>query len=135
MKSISNIISPKLQSRAHLLEKLTAITTACLPETCRGHVSAAGIRDNQLILISDSPVWGSRIRLSSQSILQMIEEHTGLKPTGIRIRQAQPRKIPEPPVRQQRHLDSDTSRLISQAAESITDPALKQALLRLSRKK
>lgn len=118
-----------------MLEKLTAITSACLPESCRGHVSAAGIRDNQLILITDSPVWGSRIRLSSQSILHMIEEHTGLKPTGIRIRQAQPRKIPEPPVRHHRHIDSRTSQMISQAAESISDPALKQAILRLSRKK
>lgn len=135
MKSISNIISPKLQSRAHLLEKLTAITTACLPESCHGHVSVAGIRDNQLILISDSPVWASRIRLYSQSIMQMIEEHTDYKPTGIRVRQAQPRKIPEPPVRHHRHLDSRSSQLISQAAESISDPALKQALFRLSRKK
>ncbi len=65
----------------------------------------------------------------------MIAEHTDLQPTGIRIRQAQPRKVPEPPVRHHRHLDSRTSHMISQAAESITDPDLKQALLRLSRKR
>ncbi len=133
MKSISHLLNNSLQAKAAELIKLNHIITSALPTGCHEHVNVAGIRDNQLILITDSPVWASKLRLYRQNLIQMIEEHGGIKISNILIRQSQIETIKtKTPVVKLRHLNRKSARLISQTADTISDPALKQALLHLA---
>ena len=94
MKSISNLLQSTLVKKAKELDKLRQIVHACLPDNCRPHIKAAGINENSLILTVDSPVWSSRIRLYSNNILELLEQHNIAKIQSIRIRldQAEPVK-------------------------------------------
>ena len=134
MKSLSSHIKQDLNVKAQHLAKLTQILRACLPQNCQQHVSVAGINDQQLILITDSPVWVSRLRMYTQNMLEMLEQHSNIKISQIRIKQSPPR-VPrkQVPVKKLRHLSPDTAEKITQTAASISDPELQQALLKLAR--
>jgi hypothetical protein len=134
MDSVSRHLNQKLFERARQLAGLTRILRACLPENCRSHVAVAGIRDNQLILMTDSPVWVSRLRMYSQDMLAMLQQHSGLSLSQIRIKQSPPGSIAKPePVKKSRHLSEHSSAMIAQTAQGITDPDLQQALLNLAK--
>lgn len=135
MKSISNLLQQDLVKQARNLDKLQHLVHACLPDNCRQHVKIAGIKDNCLLLMVDSPVWSSRIRLYTNHILDMLRQHKLAEVQQIRIRlsQAEPER-PEP-VFAKRQLDERSSRLIEQTANSIDDAELKQALHKLATNK
>lgn len=134
MEPLSQLINRDLSSKARQLARLTEILRASLPKNCQPHIAVAGIRDQQLVLISDSPVWVSRLRMYTRNMLEMLAEHSDLRVTQIRIRQS-PQRIAakKPRPRKHRHLQPNTSEMIAQTAESIEDPELQQALYKLSR--
>ena len=135
MKSISKLLQSKLVKQATKLDKLEHLLHACLPDNCRQHVRIAGIKNSDLVLMVDSPVWSSRIRLYSNHILDMLKQQNlaGVQHIRIRLSQAEPAQ-PER-VFEKRQLDADSSRLIEQTADSIDDPELKQALHKLAANK
>lgn len=135
MKSISNLLQPKLIKKARDLDKLGHLIRSCLPNNCKEHVKIAGIKENYLILIVDSPVWSSRIRLYSNNILEMLKEHNLTEVQQIRIRLSQAEPLKPEKVYEKRHLDEYSSKLIEQTADSIDDPELKQALHKLAANK
>jgi len=135
MKSISNLLQPNLIKQAQNLKKLQHLVHACLPDNCRPHVKIAGIKDNCLQLLVDSPVWSSRIRLYSNHILDMLREHKLAEIQQIRIRLSQTEPVKPERVFEKRQLDEHSSKLIEQTADSIDDPALKQALQKLAANK
>ncbi|MDH5484007.1 MAG: DUF721 domain-containing protein [Gammaproteobacteria bacterium] len=132
MKSISLLINQKIQQQALLLEKLTRLIHAALPANCKSHTQVAGIRENQLILVTDSPVWAAKLRLYTQNILQVMEEHGQLSINRIQIKQAQPKRIPEPVPVKTRHLQKASANMIKKTADGIDDPALQEALYKLA---
>ena len=134
MKSISNLINRKIQFKAKQLEKLTRLIKASLPINCQDHVQVADIRDFQLILMTDSPAWSSRLRLYSQNMIQILKEHTNIEVNRVQIKLSQPKKVVEKPVRAYRYLNKSTARMIQQTAEAIDDPGLQQALRNLAKK-
>jgi len=134
MKSISNLIDSKIQLKAKKLEKLTRLIKASLPVNCQDHVQVSDIRDFQLILMTDSPAWSSRLRLYSQNMIQMLEEHTNIRVNRVRIKLRQPQRHIEKPVRKLRYLKENTARMIQQTAETIDDPDLQHALENLAKK-
>jgi len=133
MDSISHLINPKILQKARKLDKLTKLIRACLPIDCQQHIDVSSIRDNQLILISDSPVWASKIRLYSQNIIQMLEENAHIRINKVRIKQSQPKRVIEKPAPIPRHLDNDTADMIKRTADSISDTDLQQALNHLAK--
>ena len=134
MQPLSSHINRRLDAKARQLASLTEILRACLPQNCQSHVAVAGIRDQQLILVTDSPVWLSRLRMYTHSMLEMLARHSQVNITQIRIKQTPQRiTLKKPAPRKQRHLAPGTSELIAQTAESIADPQLQQALYKLSR--
>ena len=135
MKTISNLIDSKIQFKAKQLEKLTRLIKASLPVNCQDHVQVSGIREFQLILMTDSPAWSSRLRLYSKNMIKMLEEHTNIKVNQVRIKLRQPQRIIEKPIRKFRYLKENTARMIQQTAEAIDDPDLQKALNNLARKK
>lgn len=134
MKTIANLIHQNLQKKATELTRLDQIVTSALPTGCQNHVNVAGVRDNQLILVTNSPVWASKLRLYRQNIIQMLAEHGDIKISSVLIRQSHADKIEtKPRAKKLRHLDEPSARLINQTADSISDPALKQALYHLAK--
>ena len=134
MKSISNLIDNKIQFKAKQLAKLTRLIKASLPVNCQDHVQVSDVREFQLVLLTDSPAWSSRLRLYSQNMIQMLEEHTNIKVSRVLIKLSQPEKPVIKPVRKFRFLNKETARLIKQTAESIEDPDLQRALNNLASK-
>lgn len=133
MKSIANLINPRLLGKASQLDSLTRLIRSCLPAECQDHVSVADIRDRQLILVTDSPVWSSRLRLFQNNILEMLKTHANLELGQIRIKQTYPKKQAETPVFNHRHLAEHSAKLVKQMADSVDDPELRQALSKLAK--
>ncbi len=134
MESLTDLLNPALLKKARQLDALTKILRASLPQACQQHVEVAGIRDQQIILLTDSPVWVSRLRLYTQGILEMLEEYADIKLTGIKIKPSFNKKIVKKEiVRSPRTLNKRSSTLINQTADSISDPELRRALYNLAK--
>ena len=134
MKSISRLINPQLLGKASQLDKLTKVVRSSLPAECRDHVAVADIRDKQLILVTDSPVWSSRLRLYHNDILEMLKTHANIHLSQVRIKQSHPRQTARAPVVKNRYLTDNSAKLLKQTADIIDDPDLHQALNNLAEK-
>ena len=58
-----------LAERAAKMDQLTQLVRTTLPNPLGEHVIAANLRDETIVVVTDSPVWASRIRFYSQDIL------------------------------------------------------------------
>jgi len=133
MKSLTQALSNKLVNRALQLEKLNKLVRSALPLECHPHVACAGVKDTSLILVTDSPVWSSKIRLYSALILSMVQELGSYQAQQIQIRQtvkklSQQQKKPS----LRRKLAPQNARLLKATAENIDDDALRNALEKLA---
>lgn len=134
MDNITNKLGQHILKKALQLKSLNQAVKSSLPTDCRDHIEIAGIRENQLIILTDSPVWQTRLRLYSQTMLEALHQHTGIKLTRVKLRLTPPTRIvPEKPP-EQRILSSQSAKLIEQTANCVTDSDLQAALHRLSLK-
>ena len=134
MKNLLNHIQSGYIAKAGQLETLQRIVIASLPKSCHFHVHVADIRDGQLILITDSPVWATKIRLYFPSILDMLREHAQLSLTGVRIRQSFT-PLPKPPelkTIKRRPLSKNTLNMLNSLADDVEDDRLANAIRRLT---
>jgi len=134
MQNISNKLSQRFKKKALELSRLNHAVKISLPLDCHEHMEIADIRNNQLVILTDSPVWQTRLRLYSQTILEALHQHAGIKLNRV-VLKLSPKKrvIPEkPPV--YRTISDKNSILIEQTANCVNDPDLQAALLKLSRK-
>ena len=76
MKTINEQINPKFVNQAKKLTQITQMLHNILPIECRNHVQVANIRQQILMLITDSPVWTTRLRQLSPQILQYIRDNS-----------------------------------------------------------
>lgn len=136
MQSVTQALSGKLLNRALQLEKLNKLVKSALPADCHPHVACAGIRDTSLILVSDSPVWSSKIRLYSALILNMVQELGSYQVQQVQVRQTVKKFQPHPrKPAVARKLGPGNARLIRTTADSIEDEDLKNALLKLANRR
>ena len=151
MKAINDQLDPKFVSQAKKLTQITQLLHNILPIECRNHVQVANIRQQILMLITDSPVWTTRLRQLSPQILHYISEnsskfsacfgdaHTNKRHIIHHIQistryhtkkynnsQAFAKKMHKP------ELSQNTATLLSQSANSIEHQQLKTALLKLA---
>lgn len=134
MENISKKLRQHIRKKAHELDRLNHAVKISLPVDCHDHVDVAGIRDNQLIILTDSPVWQTRLRMYSQTILEALQQHSGIKLNRVILKLTpQKRVIKEaPPV--YRNISKASSDIIAQTANCISDPDLQAALLHLTQK-
>ena len=134
MDNISNKLSQQIRQKALQLKRLNHAIKTSLPVDCHPHLEVAGIRENQLVILTDSPVWQTRLRMYSQSMLEALQQHLGIKLTQVKFRLSPvSRQIPEePPVA--RHLSASSAEVIQQTANCLEDEALSSALNRLASK-
>lgn len=142
MKPINEQISANFIVQAKKLARLTELVHSALPVECRSHVSVGGIRDRNLMLITDSPVWTTRLRQLSPQILQYFHDTFELPASksilhvqiSTRYHNSNTEKL-QAEFKQNRHkpqLSEKSAVMLSQSADSMNHPALKTALLRLA---
>ena len=146
MKPLNEQISPEFVLHARKLAKYTRILRKILPIECHKHVEVANIRQQNLMLISDSPVWTTRLRQLSPQILQFLQENTAsyitsgdekiihhiqittrYKNNAVSEQQAQAKKHQNKPK-----ISEQTANLLSQSASSIDNQQLRDSLLRVA---
>ncbi len=141
MKPINEQISAKFVIQAKKLIKYTKLLRNILPVECHNHVEVANIRDQNLMLITDSPVWTTRLRQLSPQILQSIRSNTPESEQIIHHIQISTRYHSSNDSKQQtlnkknRHklqISEKTAMVLSQSADSIDHPQLKSALLKIA---
>jgi len=143
MKTINEQINPTFIIQAKKLVRLTKLVHSILPVECHSHVNVGGIRDRNLMLITDSPVWTTRLRQLSPKILQHIRDNTPEEQAAQIIHHVQistryhdsNTESQQTKSRQNRHrpqLSEKSAIMLSQSANSIDHPKLKTALLKLA---
>jgi len=75
MKQINEQINPIFLQQTQKLAQFTKIIRAVLPGECLNHVKVANIRNQTLMLVTDSPVWTTRLRQLSPQILQFVQNN------------------------------------------------------------
>ena len=143
MKPINEQINPKFLIQANKLAYFTQLLHKILPIECRNHVEVANIRNQNLMLIADSPVWTTRLRQLSPQILQFIRQnmpsndqnkdqiiHHIQISTRYNAANVEPHQVVENKVKPQ--ISEKTASILSQSAESIEHKALRSALLRIA---
>ena len=153
MKPFSEQIDPKFMIQAQKLARYTQLLHQVLPIECRGHVEVANIRNQNLMLITDSPVWTTRLRQLSPQILQFIGENrpntdtsnnkmqiihhvqisTRYNPNNAHQATPHQQQISPEKKRQRPHISEISAELLAQSANSIDHQQLKTALLRVAR--
>ena len=134
MKSIQQFIRPSLAQKSQKFDYLRGILLACLPKNCHPHLSIANLNHKQLVLVTDSSVWASRLRLYTGTMLEMLQQHSDTDITHIKVRQVQSRLNIKPEIKKKhREMGSRVGQLITQSASSIEDDALQEALLKLAK--
>ncbi len=148
MKTINEQINPKFVIQAKKLAKFTHLLHNILPAECRNHVEVANIRNRNLMLITDSPVWTTRLRQLSPQILQYIQKNSSdidtrdgnnqvIHHVQILTRysaagnaESHASKVAKKPVPR---ISEKTAKLLSQSANSIDSEKLKTALLKIAK--
>lgn len=146
MKQINEQINPVFLQQTQKLAQFTKILRAVLPVECLNHVKVANIRNQTLMLVTDSPVWTTRLRQLSPQILKFIQENGATLNPGsektdvihhLRIStryQTGTRKVGSQQKKHRKKLQVSpkTAELLSQSADSLGDNQLKEALSRLA---
>lgn len=144
MKRINNQINPEFINQAKILSRYTPVVQACLPPDYHAHVRVANIRNNSLVLVTDSPVWTTRLRQLAGTILQALHDNAARLPASAPIHHVQVQTSyfsqqetsghAENAVNKApRGISEQAASYLAQSADSIDDPELKKALSRLSR--
>ncbi|MFT5132029.1 MAG: hypothetical protein ACI9SC_000492 [Gammaproteobacteria bacterium] len=104
-----------------------------LPPPLCDHFILANIDADSLTLHTDSSAWAARLRFKTLDILSTVRELCKVDyPHTLRIKVVLPANKPIKPKKRTLKLSSKNAQLIQDTANSITDPVLRDALLRLS---
>ncbi len=135
MQSLTNKLSQHILAKTRFLRQLQKLVTSCLPLDCHEHIQVTGIRENQLIILTDSPVWQTRLRLYSPTMIDAINQQDSLPMVNrVKIRLSPLQREIEKPAPEPRNLSDNSARIIAQTASAIDDTGLQAALYKLSQR-
>ncbi len=103
-----------------------------LPEPLNRHCTVANIHHDSLILLTDSPVWSSRLRFHAPALLRELERRHALHLTKVLVKISPPEQVRPVAVSQKPSMSASTAGLLRQVASTLDDPALGAALRRLA---
>lgn len=137
MDSFNSRLDSSLRKRADELRRLTSLLRSELPPQCDGHFHVANIRDRTLVIITDSPVWTTRLRQLGPQILTLLQNSGRKNLLHIRVSsrpvQSPPVKAPQETKTTGRQISPQSCKLINQAASFVDDDGLRTALQNLAR--
>ena len=124
-----------LLSEVQTQQKLLGKIQQLLPENLAPHCHTAVLRKNQLILAADSPVWTSRLRYQTPTLLhQLRATHPSIAAIKVHSRPLPSQAaLFTPPPRIQRTSTTDQANTVYSSAKHIQNPALSRALQRLAK--
>ena len=122
-----------LVARAKVLMELEVLLHKLLPAPLKEHCRVLAIRDETLVLATNSPVWAARLRFHAPLLVKQLSDHQTVKLRTVRVR-VRPPEPHSPPPRRQAALRPGKAgaTALQQVAQTISDPGLKTALLRLA---
>jgi len=137
MKPFNSQLNPALVLKSRQLERLTSILNGILPPETAGHYHVAGLDSSTLTIITDSPVWTTRLRQLGPVIIETLSNKAENEFQHVRIVSRHgpiqaPAQIHQPV---NRVLSEQSGQLVAQAAEYIEDKELKKILLKLSKRR
>lgn len=137
MKQLSSLINPGLTKQTQQIARIDRLLKSALPVAGHPHIQVANIVDTELVVITDSPAWSTRLRLHTQDMLYMLAQHTDCGITNIRIRLLKNHNKNKllPAAKKPIPLSNNSAALIQQTADSISDSELKRSLLQLAKRK
>ena len=136
MEHFKDQLNPAIISKARHLEQLTMILNGILPPETSGHYHVTGFDNSTLVIITDSPVWTTRLRQLGPSIIEALSDRTGGKLQHVRIvsRHGSIKAPMQSSTTIERELSEASGQQLVQTAEHVKDEELKQALLKFSKR-
>lgn len=129
----SNPSTQRLIQQANNLKRLNHLLSGILPTPIAQHYKIATLEQGTLTILCSSSVWATRLRLQQAKIIK-----------GFRDFQIHTLTIQIAPIKADNHINKtnksvttmsqQTSNLLIELSEATSDPKLKQALQRLSRR-
>lgn len=136
MEHFNSQLNPALVSKAHYLKELTMVLNGILPpETC-GHYHVANIDNSTLVVITDSPVWTTRLRQLAPMIIETLSNAPEKRFQHVRIISRHGSITAPAQVRPtiNRIFSEAAAQQMAQTAKHIKDDELKSALLKFSKR-
>lgn len=122
-----------LLRQAQVLADVAARLNEVLPAEVRPHWQLARLGPQLMVVTADGSAWAMRLRHLSPQLRTEAERITGMRPRALKVKVANlPRATREV---QPRQLSAKGAEALLRAAESVADPELKAALLRLARRR
>lgn len=123
----------RLVSQARALMALETLLQALLPEPLKAHCRLLAIREDTLVLAADSPVWAARLRFHAPQLVKQFNRNQTVKLHTFQIRVRPPERIvPTQRRKSMSRRSKNSTTALQQVAQTVSDPGLKTALLRLA---
>jgi hypothetical protein len=126
-----------LIERRARLDRIAALLGSLLPTPLDRHCRVANLAQDVLVLQVDAPVWLTRLRLERPRLIAALRAH----PEFAGVQKLQLRTAPEaatgtrpPPPRTSPVLPAAAAAQLRATASALSDPGLREALLRLARR-
>ena len=124
----------ELYIRAAELTRLRQTLECELPPPLRNHIMVAGFDQKTLVLQTDGPAWAARLRFKIPRLLELARLKCNLPSVQtVRIQVSPPMQNRKPRSRDI-HLSRRAADVLRNSASSTDDAALRESLLRLSRR-
>lgn len=125
----------RLLARAKTLQQLTFEARQCLPEGLSPHCLVANLRDNCLIVHTDTAARANLLRYHTPNIIKHLQQYHELRNLGrVAVKVRPPSLVPASTSTQRPYLSQANAALLRNVAGGMKDPHLKAAFLRLSRR-
>lgn len=120
-----------LVERARWLDALDPLLRQCLPATLAGQCKLANVDDMNLVFLVNAPVWKAKLRLHADALLDAAAA-AGLKARTLVVKVSPP--VPDIPsgTGNARPLSEAVRDSLRATAQSVSDPELRDQLLRLA---
>ncbi|NOX08966.1 MAG: DUF721 domain-containing protein [Gammaproteobacteria bacterium] len=123
----------QLQRQIKQSDNLTDLLHEIIPFAMHQHCQAGILHDKLLVIITNSAAWATRLRYLTPQIIQHMKKRYRAPINKIQVKIRPQAKEPQKPTRQATTLSKENAELLKKTANSIQDPELAEALLKLSR--
>ena len=113
-----------------MLDALDRQLRQSLPPALAAHVRLGNVRDGRLVFLVSSPVWKAKLRLHADAV-RAAAAAAGLAASGMTVKVA-PMQTASPAAAPHTPLSATARDTLRAAADTVTDPELRDQLLRMA---
>lgn len=134
-KSLLTSITPikQLMLKASYLDRLQHCVNLYLSQIMQENCSIASFQDGVLTLLAHNAQWATRLRYQQNKLKQQLQNHrefNGVQKISIKVMPPLPK---ETKTIQNRTISTKSAKILSETADNIKHPILKEALERLAK--